>query len=459
MRFLRFPRGRSALVLGVVLTSSLAYPLTITGASVALPGLRAGLSAGPDAAQWAVNAYNVCFAGFLAFAGSLADAVGRRRVLTSGVTLFLAGTIACLTARDIAVFDAARAATGAGAAAATAAGASLLAATFDGPARARAFGLLGTSLGIGLAFGPTLSGLLVDAAGWRAVFALPAALTGAVLPFCALLPDPAPRTGRPDVRGGALFTAALLLLIAVVVQARDLPAWAIALGLLGAATLTAAFAATERGLTRRGTTTPLMDTTLFRDRRFTAYAAAAGTLMGVLVPILVYLPSYLVTVVGLDAGRAGLWTLMLTVPSVVLPGVGAALARRSPMGLVAGAVALTGTGALALTTITPNATALSLLIPMLLTGAGAGLTTGVVDGLAVSALPADRAGTAAGLFNTARLTVETIALAAAGAVLATTPTGHPTTHGIRIVCTTLGLTALLTAAALPYAARPRKALG
>ncbi|MEU7002552.1 MFS transporter [Nonomuraea sp. NPDC046570] len=397
--------------------SALTIPLTITGASVALPDIAADLDAGLAATQWVVNGYNAGFAGFLVLTGSLADVLGRRRIFACGVALFCASGLISTVADDILLLNAVRALGGVGAAAATTGMSSILAAVFEGPARGRAFGLLGSVLGAGLAFGPTVSGLLVQVLGWRAVFAVPAAIAGLVLLMTPLLPRiPGERGRRVDWPGAALFTTALLLLIFALNEG---PALGFGSPPVVGGFVVAAVLGVALVLVERRTADPMFDLGLLTNRRFLALALAAGTLMAVLVPLVVYLPSYLISVVGLDAGQAGVWLLMLTVPSVFLPSAGAALARRVPtVVVVAGSVAVTGTGALLLVTVGPSSTPLRLLVPFVLIGTGVGLSNGVLDGLAISTVRPEQAGTAAGMFNTARLATETIALAVVGALLA-----------------------------------------
>ncbi|RKT56657.1 MFS transporter [Saccharothrix australiensis] len=439
--------NRRVLVPIAVLLSSAAFPLTITGASVALPGLADDLAASPTAAQWVVTGYNLCFAAFLAFGGSLADLLGKRRLYVSGVVAFLLGSALCAVAGDVGVLVAARLVAGAGAAVATATGQSLLAATFDGRARARVFGALGTVLGAGVALGPTISGFLVDLAGWRAVFGVPAALAALVLLLCPALPAvPGAGGGSVDWLGGGLFTLGLGALIWVSVEAPALgvahPAVLVGVLVVGAGAI--AFARVER---RRAA--PMFDLALLRDRAFLGYSLVAATMMGLLVPLLVYLPSYFIDVIGLDPTEAGLWMLLLTLPSVLLPGAGAALSRRSPRLLSVGAILVSAVGVVALATIGPGSTPWTLLAPLLLVGAGVGVTTGVVDGLAISSAPTERAGAAAGLFNTARLTTETIALATVGSALTSLAggqlAGEGFTDALRVVVIALGCLGIVAA--------------
>ncbi|PDP85606.1 MFS transporter [Glycomyces fuscus] len=440
-------RDRGGVLLLAVLLSTLTFPLAITGASVALPAVQAELGGALTATQWVVNSYNACFAAFLVCAGSVADAVGRRRVYALGLVLFCASGLLCLAVRDVAVLNLLRAVGGVGAAAAVAGGSSMVAAAFEGPARARAFGLLGTVLGAGTAFGPAVAGLLAENLGWRAAFASPAAVAGLVLLLVPLLPA-ARGTGRPvDRLGAALFTSALLVLITVLVEGPARGPLAVLAGLALAAALATAFAVVERRARD-----PLVDLVLLADRRFVAHALAAAAFMAVLVPLLVYLPSYLIAVVGLGAGQAGLWLLMLTLPTLLLPALGAELAARLPhTAVVVGALLLCGAGATGLLVLGPDATPWRLLPPFLLIGAGAGLTNGVVDGMAMGVVPAERTGVAAGVFNATRITVETVALASVGALLAALTggrlEGERFTEAFHTVGPALGALAVLAAVA------------
>ncbi|MEV6910661.1 MFS transporter [Amycolatopsis sp. NPDC051071] len=435
-----------ALVLVIVLMSTFTFPLTITGASVALTDIANDLDAGLAATQWVVNGYNACFASFLVFAGSLADVLGRRRIYVAGLALFVGGGIASTVAGNIVVLDVVRLIAGTGAAAAVTGGLAILTETFHGAARTRAFGLVGTVLGIGLAFGPSIGGLLVDLLGWRAVFGAPAAVAAVVLALTPLLPSVRGTAGRRiDLPGAALFTGAIMLLIFGLVEAGELGFGhpLVVGGLVLAVVLAAAFPVVER---RRAD--PLFDLGLLANRGFTSLAVAAGALVTILVPLLVYLPSYLIEVVGLGAGEAGLWLLMLTAPTVLFPTVGAALARRLPTAwFVAGAVATSGAGAFLLMTMNASAGVLSLLAPLVLVGAGTGLTMGLLDGLAISSVSPEHSGTAAGMFTTARLATETIAIAVVGTVLASITggrlSGESYTDAFRIVCFALSCVGVL----------------
>lgn len=154
------PHG--GVTLAVVLVGFLALPMSMSGAGVAVPRIGADLDASGPAAQWVVTAYFLTASSFMLVAGSLGDAIGRRRIYRTGAVAFTLGCLGAAFAPNIAVLLTARVLTGLGAAGVMAGGGAILGATFTGAARARAFAAMGTTSGLGLALGPSFSGWLVD---------------------------------------------------------------------------------------------------------------------------------------------------------------------------------------------------------------------------------------------------------------------------------------------------------
>ncbi|RKN49591.1 MFS transporter [Micromonospora endolithica] len=441
-------RNHPAVVLVIVLLSTLSLPVSLTGASVALPDIGRDLDAGLAAVQWVVNGYNATFASFMLAAGALADLFGRRRVFVAGVAVFATAGLVASVAGDIVLLDAARVVAGIGAAAAATSASAILAGRFHGASRARVFSVFGTTIGVGLAFGPSMAGLLIDAFGWRAVFAAPALAAVVVLLLSPLLPDSRPaRPGRVDWPGTVSFTAALLLLIYGFVQGPE-HGWSdptIVGAFVAAPVLLVLFVRVERGRAE-----PMFDLSLLGSPRFLGICLAAATTVAVLVPLLVYLPSYLTTVVGMGPGAAGATLILLTAPTVVLPLLAGALTRRVPaVAVIVVSVAVVAVGAAWTTVLAPASDAAALAGPLLTIGVGIGLSIGLLDALAIGSVAADRAATGAGMINTARLASETVAIAIVGAVLASTTGGRLAdpgfTGGLRIVLWTMAAFAGLAA--------------
>lgn len=444
-------RNHPAAILTAVLLSSLSLPITITGASVALPDIATDLSAGLPAVQWVVNGYLATFASFMLATGSLADLVGRRRVFATGVAVFAVCGLASAAAGNVVLLDVLRILAGMGAAAAASSAAAILASAFDGPARIRAFGLFGTALGVGLAFGPTIAGVLIELFGWRAVFGVPAAACLVVLALVPALPESS-RAGsrRVDWAGTASFTLALLLMIFGFVQG---PAWG-----WDSAPVLAAFAVSVALLVvffvvERRQANPMFDLGMLTNARFVGISLAGATIVSIPLPLLVYLPAYFTNAAGMSIGAAGAVLVLLTGLTLFLPMMGPLITRViPPKGVVVLAVVLVGLGAAWLTVIDTDSSVLQLAGPLLTIGAGFGVSTGLIDGVAIGSVDASRVGTAAGMFNTVRLTIETIAIAVVGAVLATTTGGRLTepgfTSGLHLVLWWMAGAALVLAVIL-----------
>jgi len=202
--------------------------------NVALPSIGHELGAGTSAVQWVVTGYGVAFAGLLILGGRAGDLLGRRRMFITGLTVFALASLAAGLARDLPLLVAARVIQGAGAAVVAPTALALITTSFpEGAARTRAIGLYGSIASVGFVSGQVLGGVLVDLASWRAVFLVnvPFGLLAAVLAPRVIAPAspvivpasgavaPAPAVsrasgrGRLDVRGAALITGAVALVV------------------------------------------------------------------------------------------------------------------------------------------------------------------------------------------------------------------------------------------------------
>ncbi|MDH6126542.1 MFS transporter [Kitasatospora sp. GP82] len=402
-----------------VASASVMLPFSVTGAAVALPSMTAHLGSSVGTGQWMLNAFNITFAALPLAAGSLADRVGRRRVLLTGIALVGAMSLLVALAPSMAVVDAARAVQGCGAAAVLASGAAVLAHSTSGRRRQLAFGILGTSFGSGLAIGPLVAGALVEVAGWRSVFVLVAAMSVPAW-LCATRAPESLNPDQPalDLAGLVTFTAGLACLSFAFVRAAT-AGWAAPstlLLLLAALVLVALFAVVEIRLADRA----MFDVRLFRRPEFLAVVCQPFTVTLGFVVLLVYLPAYLQGVGARTTLASGLLLLPMTAPVLVLPLLAGRLAARTSVRTVLTcASALIVAGALLLATLHSNGSWLALALPLLPFGVGVGLAFGVMDNAAVSTVPVENAGVAAGIFNTMRITGESVAVAGAAAWLTT----------------------------------------
>lgn len=405
-------------VLVAVCLAALVLPLSFSGGAVATPAIGADLGGSPTALNWITNAFMLIFGSALMAAGALADRFGRKRVFMTGIVAFAAISVALSLAPTILVLDVLRAAQGLAAAAALAGGTAALAQEFEGHARTKAFSLLGTTFGVGLAFGPLLAGVLITHFGWRAIF-----LSGTVIGVLALgLAAGCMRESRdPDATGldwpGAItFTGTLTLFTFGVIEAPEL-GWSHAIvvaSLLGAAVMLVAFIRVETRSTR-----PMLDLSLFRYPRFVGVQVLPIATCYCYVVLLVLLPLRFIGAAGLNEVEAGLLLIALSAPMLVVPIAASHLVRKVSAGLLSGVgLLLAAVGLLWLGRVDPASSGTSVVLPMLVIGVGTGLPWGLMDGLSVSVVPKERAGMATGIFSTTRVAGEGVALAIVGALLA-----------------------------------------
>lgn len=412
-------QARPWLALLAVCAAAAAMPLTFTGTAVALPSIGQALGSSPVAMAWATNAFMLTFGSLLMVAGALADSHGRRRVFLSGALAFALFSLALVFAPTLLVFDLLRAGQGIAAAAAYAGGSAALAQEFEGKARLRAFSLVGTSFGAGLSLGPIASGLMVEAFGWRSIFLAVVALTAFafLLGRMALAESRNAAPGGLDGQGALCFTAMLALFTCgmLLVPERGLRDTAV-LGLLaGAAACLAAFIAAERRVRR-----PMLDLSLFRYPRFVGVQLLAAAPAYGFVVLLILLPLRFVGVEGMGEVAAGSLMIALSAPLLVLPVVAGMLVRWLRPATICGAGLLASAAGLLWLAMTPvGAPVLATAAAMALIGLGISLPWGLMDGLAVSVVPKERAGMASGIFSTVRVAGEGVALAVVGAVLST----------------------------------------
>lgn len=405
------------ITLTIVLLGVLLVAMSISGTAVALPHIGADLHAAGSALNWVVAGYNLAFAVCTLICGSLADIVGRRRVFCLSAAAFAVASLSSALGPTVVVVDLGRVVAGIGGAGVMAAGAAMLAHTYTGPALTRAFALMGTMAGVGIAVGPSLSGAMVESLGWRGNFGFYAAV-GVVLAAGSRLFDEsrAPGPHRIDRIGISTFVLGLSAVMVSVLEGPE-RGWADPL-VVGSAAV-GAVALVWFALSQVRVANPLLDVSLLRDRHFMGWVLSTLTTSVGFLGALVYLPTFLQSVGGMGTAATGVTMLLLTAPVLVLPMVAAALvnAGLSPRLLLALALAAVVAGNLWLSTLSVEVTAATLAAPLLCIGAGMGITFGISDGQAMRLIPEHRVGMAAGFLNMVRGAAEALVIAVFSAVL------------------------------------------
>jgi MFS family permease len=408
----------SLFILAAICLAALGLPLSFTGGAVATPAIGRKLGGSATALTWITNAFMLSFGSLLMAAGALADQFGRKRMFVTGMVMFTVISLALAFAPSVAWLDALRAVQGVAAAAALASGSAALAQEFEGHALTRAFSMLGTTFGIGLAFGPLVAGMLIEAFGWRSIF-----VTTALLGTLALVFGPPrmretrdPNASGLDWPGTITFTGTLALFTFGVIQGPE-SGWDSLLitgALSASALLLVAFVMIETRVAR-----PMLDLTLFRYTRFVGVQILPIGTCYCYIVLVILLPLRFIGVEGMSEIDAGWLMVALSLPMLVVPAVVASLTRWVSAGVLSGVgFVIAAVGLHWLSGAGVGGDRMTLILPMLVIGIGAGMPWGLMDGLAVTVVPKERAGMATGIFNTARVAGEGVALAIVSAVLA-----------------------------------------
>ncbi|MEU6380426.1 MFS transporter [Streptomyces sp. NPDC046909] len=409
------PRRR-LLVLAICCMSLLIVSLDNTVLNVALPSMQHDLDASTSGLQWTIDAYTLVLASLLMLAGSTADRIGRKRVFAAGLVIFTIGSVLCSLAPNLEALVAFRMVQAVGGSMLNPVAMSIITNTFTDPReRARAIGAWGAVVGISLAAGPVVGGLLVDSVGWRSIFwlNLPVGLTALLLTLRYVPESRAPKARRPDPVGQVLVIALFGSLTYAIIEA---PNSGFASVLPFAALAVAALVGLLAYEPRRAE--PLIDLRFFRSAPFSGATVIAIAAFASLGGFLFLSTLYLQNVRGLDALHAGLWMLPLAAPAFLCaPLSGRLVGARGPrLPLLIAGVAMTVSGVL-FAAFDAETSDVTLLIGYVLFGIGFGFVNAPITNTAVSGMPRTQAGVAAAVASTSRQLGQTLGVAVVGAVL------------------------------------------
>ena len=243
--------------------------LDVSIVNVAFPDIERSFPGTSEAGlSWVLNAYNVVFAALLVPAGRAADLVGRRKTFFVGMGVFLLASALCAAAPSVELLVAARVLQAVGAAILIPTSLGLLLPEFPPEQRATATSIWGATGAVAAATGPSLGGVLVDAANWRWVFLIniPIGLA-ALIPARRILREyrDESRGAVPDLPGAALLMGGVGLIALAIVQGESWGYGSARVVGAAAAGLLFLVAMVARSRSHRA---PVLDLHLFRTRSF-----------------------------------------------------------------------------------------------------------------------------------------------------------------------------------------------
>ncbi|MCB0923405.1 MAG: MFS transporter [Mycobacterium sp.] len=408
---------RKAVILGSCCLSLLIVSMDATIVNVAIPSIRADLNATPSQMQWIVDVYTLVLAALLIMAGAAGDRFGRRKIFQIGLGVFAFGSLLCSIAPDTHTLIGARLIQGLGGSMMNPVALSIISQVFYRPVeRARAFGVFGAVVGISMALGPVVGGLLIEVVGWRAVFWIN-------LPICALailltvvvVPESKSATMRDmDPIGQALAVLALFGIVFALIEGPVL-GWTSPVLLTIA--LIAALAVLGFLRFEGSRTDPFIDLRYFRSIPFASSTVIAVCAFAGWAAFLFMMSLYLQGERGYSAMATGLIYLPIAIGALVFSPLSGRLVGRfgnRPSLLIAGTM-ITAAAAM-LMFLTPNTPVWALLTIFAAYGIGFAMINAPVTHAAVSGMPRDRAGAASAITSTSRQVGVSIGVALCGSV-------------------------------------------
>lgn len=314
-------------VLSVLLVTIFMSLVGVSIVNVALPSIQQGLGATQSDIQWVLSGYALTFGVVLVAAGRAGDILGRGPLFIAGVAVFTLSSIAAGLAPDPLSLNIARFVQGVGSGLLNPQAVGMIQQYFRGAERGRAFGYFGTVVGLSVAVGPLLGGLLIELGGvengWRWTFLVnvPVGILAIVLAL-RWFPRPlrASRMGRRprdlDPVGALLLGMAVLMVLLPFVET-DSSAWIWAL-LPASALLVLLWALWERRYKARGRS-PMVDLAIFRTASFSNGALLVSLYFTGMTSIFVLIALYFQEGLGHSALESG----AVGVPSAILGAIAA----------------------------------------------------------------------------------------------------------------------------------------
>jgi EmrB/QacA subfamily drug resistance transporter len=390
----------------ILLLLSLVQFMDVLDASIlniALPSIKSDVGFSQQSLQWVINGYILTYGGFLLLGGRMADLLGRRFVLVTGLVVFAGSSLVGGLAHSESLLIGARFAQGLGAAMLSPAALSSLTSTFRSARdRNTALGVWAAVSGVGGAAGVLFGGLLTEGPGWRWVLFVNVPFSAiAFLGAFVLLKREQMRVRLAsfDALGAFLVTGGMLLLVYALVKAPDV-GWGATrtiAELAGAVALLIAFVANELRVSN-----PLVPMSILRVKGVAAADATQMVALAGFLPMFFFLTLYMQTVLHYSPIQTGIAYLPLTGGFIIAASISSQLfARIGTKPVVLAGIAIAASGLYWLSRIPVDGSYLSDILPgLLVVSLGMG---GVFTGLTTAAnagVDEEKAGLAAGLLNT-----------------------------------------------------------
>ncbi|MBM6590468.1 MFS transporter [Brevibacterium sp. RIT 803] len=386
--------------LAVLMIPVLLISIDNTVLGFAIPAISTGLHPTGTQLLWIVDIYALMLAGLLVAMGSIGDRVGRRRLLIIGAFGFGLASLLAAYSTSAEMLILARALLGLFGATLMPSTLSLIRNIFlHDKDRRVAIATWAAMFSGGAALGPIVGGILLEHFHWSSVFFINLPLITLFIP-AALLLLPESRDPNPGRIDPLSIGLSMLMLAPLVFAIKHVMADGVDM-LFWASLAVTVVAGTGFVMRQLASANPMLDVRLFADKIFTS--AVLSNLLSVmgLAGFLYFGTQLLQLVLGLSPVEAALVLVPGLITSIVAGYTAVPIiARLQPRVVVPCALVLNATG-MGIVAFTPEHSVAGMLISFLILGVGLGTAEVITNDLILSAVPANKAGAASAISETA----------------------------------------------------------
>lgn len=412
-------KSRIAWVLAGLMVSLLLAALDTTIVGTAMKRIVGDLQ-GIQYYAWPFSIYMLCSTIAIPVFGGLADIIGRKPVILTGIFTFLIGSVLCGTAQDMTQLIIYRGVQGIGGGVIISIIFTVIADFFEPAKRGKYTGIVTSMYGLASVIGPLLGGLITDQLSWRWIFYvnIPLGLIAAAIVIFALPRfKPAGKGQRIDFAGVATLLLALVpLLLALSWGGRDYPwgSWTIIGMLVFSALMLAAFILVESKVKN-----PIMPLSFFKNRAISVSMVIAFFTNALMFGGVMFIPYFAQGVMGSTATVSGAVTIPMMIGLLVASNITGFLMARTGRARfwAAGAFALVALGMFLLSLMGVDTQYYEIVLFMVVLGLGIGINMPIANVCAQNAAPRAQLGAVTSAVQFSRNIGATVGSAVFGTIM------------------------------------------
>ncbi len=390
------PERNPWVIFSVVAMCTFMATLDSSIVNVALPVITKILGTEIHTGQWIITGYLLTISCLLPIFGRAGDMYGQRKILSTGISIFVISSAACGFSTSILMLIISRIVQAVGASMMMSNGPAIIATTFPVKERGRALGAIGTVVALGSIAGPSLGGILVGMFGWKSIFFINIPIGIAAFTMGRiLLPKGLRKNETFDFTGSILFTLTISSFLLVLSHGGKW-GWqsaAVTSGFFIGVVSLFLFVITEKRVKH-----PMLDLSLFKNWPF-----LAGNLSGLLSFMamfsnMILLPFFLTNIRVLSPSQVGLIiTPFPLVMGITSPLSGYLSEKISPVFLTSLGLSISAIGLFIMSGINTDTSILHVAVIQAFLGFGSGLFQSPNNNSVISSVPREKMGIAGGI--------------------------------------------------------------